>query len=38
MTQSSKLLKALADSTRIKILQALAERYLYVELLAERLQ
>ncbi len=38
MTQAVTVLKALADETRIKILQALGEREMYVEILAERLK
>ena len=38
MSETLTVLKALADDTRIKILRALCERDMYVELLAERLQ
>ena len=38
MSETITVLKALADDTRIKILRALCERDMYVELLAERLQ
>ena len=38
MSETLTMLKALADDTRIKILRALCERDMYVELLAERLQ
>ena len=38
MSETLGILKALADDTRLKILRALSERDMYVELLAERLQ
>lgn len=38
MTQAVTVLKALADDTRLKIMQALGEKEMYVELLAERLK
>ena len=38
LSETLTVLKALADDTRIKILRALCERDMYVELLAERLQ
>lgn len=38
MSEALTVLKALADDTRLKILRALCERDMYVELLAERLQ
>lgn len=38
MTQAIPVLKALADETRLKIIGALSEREMYVELLAERLK
>ena len=38
MSETLRILKALADDTRLKILRALSERDMYVELLAERLQ
>lgn len=38
MSEALGTLKALADDTRLKILRALSERDMYVELLAERLQ
>jgi len=37
MTEAITILKALADETRIKIIQALSEKESYVELLSERL-
>ena len=38
MNQALSVLKALADETRLKIIQALSEKESYVELLAERLK
>lgn len=38
MSEALTVLKALADDTRLKIIRALGEREMYVELLAERLQ
>lgn len=38
MLKKSMLFKALSDETRLKILQALSEREMYAELLAERLK
>lgn len=38
MSEALTVLKALADDTRLKILRALCERDMYVELLAERVQ
>ena len=37
MSETLGILKALADDTRLKILRALSERDMYVELLAERI-
>lgn len=38
MSEALSVLKALADDTRLKIVQAMAEKEMYVELLAERLK
>ena len=38
MNNTLSLFKTLADDTRLKILNALSEKDMYVELLAERLQ
>ena len=38
MKEALTIYKALADETRLKILNALNEKEMYVELLAERLQ
>lgn len=38
MSETLSVLKALADDTRLKIVQALCEKEMYVELLAERLK